>query len=250
MIPEIPKDMFLNAVMAAVQENIDYVPPYGTGGALYVRPLLFGSGARIGLQPADEYTLLVMVTPVGNYYKTGPLPVTALVMEDFDRAAPKGVGNVKVAANYAADLMPNVQSKEKGFPIQLYLHAENKRTIEEFGTSNFAALKGNSYVTPDSSSILNSVTNRTLMQLARDDGMKVEQRPIDIDEVGEFDEVAACGTAVVITPVTRIVRGSKVIDIGDDPDRMGPRFGALYKKVRGIQQGELPDLHGWMMDLN
>jgi branched-chain amino acid aminotransferase len=245
MIPPVPEAMFLDAVRAAVRENREYIPPYGTGGSLYVRPLLFGSGARIGLQPADEFTFLVMVVPVGDYYRGGLSPVTAIVTKGFDRAAPNGLGNVKVAGNYAADLLPNTHAKRAGFPINLYLDAQNGRTIEEFGTSNFIALKGNSYVTPDSKSVLPSITNKTLMQLARDGGMLVEQREVDIDEVREFDEAAACGTAVVITAVTRILNGGDLITIGTDPDAVGPRLKELYNQVRGIQVGELPDAHGW-----
>eukprot|EP00171_Calliarthron_tuberculosum_P013610 IDg13610t1 len=143
MIPRVPESLFVRAVHAAVSENKAYVPPYGTRGALYVRPLLFGSAARIGLQSSDEFTLVVLVTPVGDYYRGGLSPVTALLMSDHDRAAPRGVGHVKVAGNYAADLQPGAQAKALGYPINLYLDAQNRNTIEEFGTSNFFALKGN-----------------------------------------------------------------------------------------------------------
>lgn len=245
VIPQVPTELFLDAVHRAVRENEEFVPPYGTGGSLYIRPLLIGSGAKIGLQTSDEFTFLVMVVPVGDYYKGGLSPVTAIVMEDFDRAAPKGVGHVKVAGNYAADLMPNLMGKKAGYPINLYLDAENRRTIEEFGTSNFIGLRGNKYVTPDSKSVLPSITNKTLMQLAADEGMEVESRPIDIDEVSEFEEVAACGTAVVITAVTRILHGSKLIEIGENPDAVGSRLMHLYNKVRAIQYGETEDPHGW-----
>lgn len=245
VIPEVPEQLFLEAVHAAVRENEQFVPPYGTGGSLYVRPLLFGSGAKIGLQSSDEFTFLVLVVPVGDYYKGGLSPVTAIVMEEYDRAAPKGVGHVKVAGNYAADLLPNILGKKAGYPINLYLDAENRRTVEEFGTSNFIGLIGNKYVTPNSASVLPSITNKTLMQLAEDEGMVVEKRPIDIDEVAHFEEVAACGTAVVITAVTRVVRGSKVHEIGSNPDAVGPRLLKLYNKVRAIQYGEEDDPHGW-----
>lgn len=245
MIPRVPESLFLDAVHNAVAENIDFVPPYGTGGSLYIRPLLFGSGARIGLQPADEHTFLVLVVPVGDYYKGGLSPVTAMVMNDFDRAAPKGVGHVKVAGNYAADLMPNFMGKKAGYPINLYLDAANRRTVEEFGTSNFIGIKGNSYITPDSSSVLPSITNKTLMQLARDDGMTVEKRPIDIDEVWDMDEVAACGTAVVITAVTRLLYQNELKQIGSNPDQVGARLLSLYNRVRAIQMGEIDDKYGW-----
>ncbi|GAB0494654.1 hypothetical protein MMPV_005950 [Pyropia vietnamensis] len=253
LIPEVPADLFLSAVKTAVRENIEFVPPYGTGGSLYVRPLLFGSGPKIGLSPADEFTFLVLVTPVGDYYAGGSAPVTAVVTTDYDRAAPRGVGHVKVAGNYAADLLPNTLAKRAGYPINLYVDAENQRSVEEFGTSNFVGIRGNTYVTPNSPSVLPSVTNKTLATLAVDAGMVVERRPVDIEEVGEFDEVAACGTAVVITAVTRIVYKDKVIvvgkEVGADPEVVGPRFAALYKQVRGIQCGELPDVHGWCFDV-
>lgn len=245
MIPRVPESLFLDAVHKAVRENIDYVPPYGTGGSLYIRPLLFGSGARIGLQPADEYTFLVLVLPVGDYYKGGLSPVTAMVLDNFDRASPKGVGHVKVAGNYAADLMPSILGKKAGYPINLYLDASNRRTVEEFGTSNFIGIKGNTYITPDSGSVLPSITNKTLMQLAEDDGMTVERRPIDIDEVWDLDEVAACGTAVVLTAVTRLLYKNELNQIGSNPDQVGSRVLSLYKRVRALQQGEIEDKYGW-----
>lgn len=245
VVPRVPVDLFLDAVHRAVRENEDFVPPYGTGGSLYIRPLLIGTGAKIGLQSSNEFTFLVLVVPVGDYYKGGLAPVTAIVMRDFDRAAPKGVGHVKVAGNYAADLMPNLMGKKAGYPINLYLDAGNRRTVEEFGTSNFFAIKDNTYVTPCSGSVLPSVTNKTLMQLAKDEGMVVEQRDIDIDEVREFDEVGACGTAVVITAVSRIVNGSNLIEIGKNPNRVGSRLSLFYDKVRAIQFGEIEDPHGW-----
>lgn len=249
VIPEVPEELFLEAVHRAVRENEMYIPPYGTGGSLYVRPLLIGTGAKIGLQTSDEFTFLVMVVPVGDYYKGGLSPVTAVVMKDFDRAAPRGVGNVKVGGNYAADLLPNIRSKKIGYPINLYLDAANGRTIEEFGTSNFIGLKGNTYVTPNSKSVLPSITNKTLMQLARDEGMVVEQREVDIDEVREFDEVGACGTAVVVTAVGRILNGSDLIEIGDRPDEVGDRLLHFYNKVRAIQYGETEDPYGWGQEL-
>lgn len=245
MMPAPSEELFLEAVRRAVTLNKAFVPPYGTDGALYIRPLLFGSGPKVGLQPSDEYTFLVLVTPVGDYYKGGLAPVTAILTQDFDRAAPRGVGNVKVAGNYAADLLPQTRSKQAGYPINLYLDARNRRTIEEFGTSNFFALKGNSYITPDSPSILPSITNKTLMTLASDRGWKVERRQVDIDELAEFEEIGACGTAVIITAVSRVVVGEKVVTIGDKPDVVGPRLRMLYEHVRAIQYGEVLDRHQW-----
>lgn len=242
---------FVDAVQTVVRDNIDYVPPYGTNGALYVRPLLFGSGEKIGLSPADEYTFLIMVIPVGDYYKGGIKPVSAVVITDFDRAAPKGVGGVKVAGNYASDLLPNQMGKKKGFPIGLYLDAQTNSFIEEFSTSNFVGivnakdggLQGGKYVTPKSPSVLPSITNKSLMTIAEDEGMKVEQRPISVSELAVFDEVVACGTAVVVTSVGKVVKGGDIYDFCDEVP--GTTTMRLYDRVRAIQVGDEKDKFGW-----
>ena len=253
LMPVIPHDMFLRAVNEVVRDNIEYVPPYGSGGALYLRPLLFGSGARIGLQPADEYTFIIMVMPVADYYKGGlSQPVSAVIITDFDRAAPRGVGNVKVAGNYAADLLPNMLSKKKGYPIGLYLDATTQSTIEEFSTSNFVGIdsKNNKYITPKSSSVLPSITNKSLMTIAAEDGMTVEAREVPIAELETFDEVLACGTAVVLTPIGSITKigdseeDTKKYAFGSSED-IGPITKRLYDRVRAIQFGEAEDKNGW-----
>eukprot|EP00538_Stauroneis_constricta_P009116 CAMPEP_0119552838 /NCGR_PEP_ID=MMETSP1352-20130426/5739_1 /TAXON_ID=265584 /ORGANISM="Stauroneis constricta, Strain CCMP1120" /LENGTH=405 /DNA_ID=CAMNT_0007599139 /DNA_START=139 /DNA_END=1353 /DNA_ORIENTATION=+ len=251
MMPELPTDKFVAAVRKVVSDNIEYVPPYGSGGALYIRPLLFGSGPRIGLQPADEYTFIILVIPVGDYYKGGlASPVDALIIDDFDRAAPQGVGAVKVAGNYAADLLPNTLSKKKGYPIGLYLDAKTQTTVEEFSTSNFVGINNDKklYVTPRSPSVLPSITNKSLMKIAEDEGLTVEQRDIPLDELETFDEVLAVGTAVVVTPVgsaTRISQDGdnnesiKKYEFGDQDDGgIGATTMKLYEKVRAIQSGE------------
>jgi branched-chain amino acid aminotransferase len=172
--------------------------------------------------PASEYTFLVMVMPVGPYYKGGLKPVRALVVDEYDRAAPNGMGDVKVGGNYAASLYAHEAAKRAGYPVELYLDAKTHTFIEEFATSNFIGItRGGAYVTPDSHSVLPSVTNNTLKQIAADLGMKVEVRPVPFDEVKTFAEVAACGTAVVVTPVCEITRGDTVITISD-PDACGP----------------------------
>lgn len=251
-MPVVPHDLFLKAVNEVVRDNIEYVPPYGSGGALYLRPLMFGSGARIGLQPADEYTLIIMVMPVADYYKGGLEPVDGIIITDFDRAAPRGVGNVKVAGNYAADLLPNMRSKKKGFPIGLYLDAATQSTIEEFSTSNFVGIdsKNKKYVTPKSPSVLPSITNKSLMTLAAEEGLKVEAREIPIEEMETFDEVIACGTAVVVTPVGSVTlfgddeKEAKKYSFGKS-DEVGPMTRLLYDRVRAIQFGEEEDKHSW-----
>eukprot|EP00555_Chaetoceros_dichaeta_P004824 CAMPEP_0198254962 /NCGR_PEP_ID=MMETSP1447-20131203/5199_1 /TAXON_ID=420782 /ORGANISM="Chaetoceros dichaeta, Strain CCMP1751" /LENGTH=421 /DNA_ID=CAMNT_0043941219 /DNA_START=30 /DNA_END=1292 /DNA_ORIENTATION=+ len=260
VMPVLPEETFLHAVNEVVRDNIEYVPPYGSGGALYLRPLLFGSGPRIGLQPADEYTFILMVMPVGDYYKGGlASPVDGLLITDFDRAAPRGVGNVKVAGNYAADMLPNMVSKSKGFPIGLYLDAKTQSMVEEFSTSNFVGIdsKNNKYVTPKSPSVLPSITNKSLMTIASDEGMVVEEREVQLDELESFDEVLACGTAVVVTPVGSITLLGDVEDPDDveasdvkkfvfgDSSEIGPVTRNLYDRVRAIQYGEEEDRYGW-----
>ena len=247
---EMPEALFLEAVGRVVAANEAYVPPYGTGGSLYVRPLLIGSGAQIGVAPANEYTFIVLVIPVGPYYKGGLKPVKALVYDDYDRAAPLGVGHVKVAGNYAASLYAHEQAKHNGYPVELYLDAREHRFVEEFATSNFIGItKDNRYVTPDSPSILPSVTNRTLMQLAKDMGMPVEVRPVPFEELASFAEIGACGTAVVVTPVCEIRRAGTVIRTGSETG-CGPVLQKLYETVQGIQYGELADPYGWCVEVN
>ena len=247
-----PHDLFLEAVNEAVRDNVEFVPPYGSGGALYIRPLLFGSGPRIGLAPSDEYTFLVMVIPVGDYYKGGlASPVAGLLIQDYDRAAPRGVGNVKVAGNYAADMLPNMMSKKKGFPIGLYLDSKTQSLVEEFSTSNFVGIdnKRNLYVTPSSSSVLPSITNKALMDLARDEGLTVEARDIPLEEMLTFDEVLAVGTAVVVTPVGSITmhneKGAEIKYEFGSSNEVGPTTRRLYNRVRAIQSGDEADKFGW-----
>ena len=246
---QVPVELFVDAVKRVVKANEDFVPPYGTGGSMYIRPLLIGTGPQIGVAPASEYTFLVMVMPVGPYYKGGLKPVRALVVDEYDRAAPNGMGDVKVGGNYAASLYAHEAAKRAGYPVELYLDARTHTCIEEFATSNFIGItKDGAYVTPDSHSVLPSVTNNTLKQIAADLGMKVEVRPVPFDEVKTFAEVAACGTAVVVTPVCEITRGDTVITISD-PDACGPVLQKLYDTVQGIQYGLLPDAHGWCVEV-
>jgi len=258
LMPYLEEEDFVNAVKEVVRDNIEYVPPYGSGGALYIRPLLFGSGPRIGLQPADEYVFLIMVIPVGDYYKGGlSAPVNALLIEDFDRAAPRGVGSVKVAGNYAADLLPNMLGKKKGYPIGLYLDSATQTVVEEFSTSNFVGInnKEKKYVTPQSPSVLPSITNKSLMTIAEKEGLTVETRDIPVEELDDFDEVLAVGTAVVVTPVGSITRlnkdGSETkYEFGEQNGEIGPTTRSLYKKVRDIQNGECEDEFGWNVKVN
>jgi len=242
---EVPEALYMEAIERVIKANEDYIPPYGTGGSLYIRPLLIGSGIQIGVAPAPEYTFLIMVIPVGPYYKGGLKPVRAVIFDEYDRAAPNGVGNVKVAGNYAASLYAHEKAKREGYDVELYLDAREHRYIEEFATSNFVGItKEGVYVTPDSHSILPSITNMTLMDLARDMGIKVEVRPVLFEELEIFAEVGACGTAVVVTPVYEITRGQRVVRIGA-AEGCGPVLQKLYDRVRAIQYGELPDPYDW-----
>lgn len=246
---KVPESMFIDAVRRVTAANREFIPPYGTGGSLYVRPLLFGSGAQLGVAPSHEYTFLVFVVPVGAYYKGGLTPVRAVVLDDYDRAAPNGVGHIKVAGNYAASLEPHEVAHDRGFAVELYLDAVEHRYIEEFGTSNFVGItRDGRYITPDSASILPSVTNRTLQQIARDADIPVEVRPVLFSELRDFAEVGACGTAVVITPVNEVVRGNEVIRVGPG-DGCGPILERLYTAVTDIQYGIRPDPYGWTMEV-
>jgi len=247
MMAEVPDDVFVDACKQVVRDNIAYVPPYGSGGALYLRPLLFGSGSRIGLQPADEYTFIILAIPVGDYYKGGlSQTVHSVIVEGYDRAAKFGVGNVKVAGNYAADMLPNYLNKEAGYPISLYLDSETRNTVEEFSTSNFIGINKEEkvYATPKSTSVLPSITNKSLMQLAADAGYDVQQRDIQLDELKDFDEVIACGTAVIVTSVGKITNLSsgETIEYSDEVPEVTKM---LYDQVKSIQFGETEDRYGW-----
>lgn len=244
-----PEELFLDACRRVVEANREFVPPYGTGGSLYIRPLLIGSGPQIGVSPAKEYVFLVLVTPVGAYYKGGLTPVRAVVLENYDRAAPQGVGHAKVAGNYAASLEPHHVAKERGFPVELYLDCREHRYVEEFGTSNFIAIdREGTYVSAQSSSILASITNKGLQQVAADLGHRVEVRPVEFSEVASFAEVAACGTAVVLTPVNEIVRGDQTIRVGPR-EGCGPVFQQIYNRYQAIQVGDVADPYGWTVAL-
>ena len=245
--PELPEEIFINACVRVVQDNIDYIPPYGTGGALYIRPLLIGTSPRIGIAPSDTYEFIVMAMPVGPYYKEGITPVDALVMDQFDRAAPHGTGNVKVGGNYAAGLMPAKFAKDRGYPINLFLDSQTHKYIDEFGTSNFIGItQDNTYITPKSPSILPSITNSSLIQLAEDAGMKTERRKIPVEELAELKEVGACGTAVVITPISNIAYRDQIFSYGEE---CGPVLRKLYDNLTGIQYGEAEDKHGWLLEV-
>jgi branched-chain amino acid aminotransferase len=244
------EELFLKMAHKLVLLNKTYVPPYGTDASLYIRPVLIGTSPHIGLHPSEDYLFFMIATPMGPYYKNGFFPVKAYVQENYDRAAPKGVGNIKAAGNYAAGLKGDLEGKEKGYTICLYLDSAQHRYIDEFGTSNFFAItKEGAYVTPDSTSILPSVTNMSLQTIAEDMGLRVERRKIQIEEVEYFKEVGACGTAVVITPIYSIQYRDKLYTFGKE-NEAGPTLTKLYKEIKGIQYGDIEDRHNWMYKVN
>lgn len=246
MMAEVPDDLFHKAIVTAVQMNKRFVPPYGSGASLYIRPLLIGSGAQVGVKAATEYLFLVFVTPVGPYFKEGFMPVDMMITRTFDRAAPLGTGHIKVGGNYAASLRALNVAHKKGYASALFLDAREKKYIDEAGPANFFGIKNSTYVTPESRSILPSITNKSLQQIAKDMGMKVEIRPVPVEELDTFDEVGACGTAAVISPVRSIVDEStgKTYQFckNDEPGAISRK---LYEKLTEIQTGDLPDPYGW-----
>ncbi len=247
LMPEVPEELFKEAIFKAVKLNERYIPPYGTGASLYIRPLLIGIGAEVGVKPAKEYLFLVFVTPVGPYFKEGFKPVDFLLVYSFDRAAPLGTGNVKVGGNYAAGLRATELAHQQGFANALFLDAKEKKYIDEAGPANFFGIKNNTYITPDSHSILPSITNKSLMQLAEHLGMKVEKRKIPLEELETFEEVGACGTAAVITPIKRIVDEKTGKEYHYCPDgKPGPISTKLYNHLVAIQWGDEPDPFNWI----
>lgn len=244
MMPEVPTELFNTMVDKAIILNQEFIPTYESGATLYVRPLLVGMSAQVGVHPATEYMFLIFVTPVGPYFKGGFSTNPYVIMRDHDRAAPLGTGIYKVGGNYAASLQANDKAHKLGYACEFYLDAKEKKYIDECGAANFFGIKNNTYVTPKSSSILPSITNKSLMQLAEDLGMTVERRQIPEEELETFEEAGACGTAAVISPISRIddVETGKSYVFGDKP---GPISEKLYNKLRNIQYGIEEDVHGW-----
>ena len=247
LMPPLPEEMFLEAVRKVVLDNEEYIPPYGTDGSLYIRPVMFGTSPQIGVSPSFTYEFVMMAMPAGPYYKDGIKPVDALIFDELDRAAPHGTGNIKCAGNYAASLYSSKKAKDAHCPVALFLDPATHEYIDEFGTSNFFAItKKGVYVTPDSPSVLPSVTNDSLLTIARDLGITAERRRIHKSELADFAEVGACGTAVVVTPIHRIFYKDQVFTYGEE---IGKVSRSLYDAIKGIQYGERPDEHNWMMIL-
>ena len=241
-MPAFPEDRFVQAVVETVRANAQWVPPFGSGATMYVRPYMFGSDAIIGVKPATEYQFRVFVTPVGPYFKGGVKPLTVRI-SDLDRAAPKGTGHVKAGLNYAMSLYNIVDAHEQGYDENVYVDSATRTHIEETGGANIIFVSGNTLVTPKSDTILPSITRRSLLQVAKDYlGMEVEERPVALSEIGEFTECGLCGTAAVISPVGTIVDHGKEIHYAG----MGPTIQKLYDTLTGIQMGRLPAPEGWI----
>ncbi|HOV35760.1 MAG TPA: branched-chain amino acid aminotransferase [Dysgonamonadaceae bacterium] len=247
MMAEVPVELFEEMVLTAVKKNMRFVPPYESGASLYIRPLLIGTSAQVGVKPSKEYMFLIFVTPVGPYFKEGFQPTPMVIMREYDRAAPLGTGTYKVGGNYAASLVSGEKAHEMGYSAVIYLDAKEKKYIDECGPANFFGIKNNTYITPESTSILPSITNKSLMQLAEDMGMKVERRRVPEEELATFEEAGACGTAAVISPILRIddISENKSYYYCKD-GKAGPISEKLYHKLRAIQYGDEPDVHGWV----
>ena len=249
-IPEVPEEKFIEAVDKVVKANADFVPPYGSGATLYLRPYVFGKNAVIGVKPADEYEFRLFSTPVGRYFKGGAKPITIKV-SDFDRAAPHGTGNIKAGLNYAMSLHAIVTAHAEGFDENMYLDAATRTKVEETGGANFLFItKDGKVVTPKSNSILPSITRRSLMYVAEHYlGLEVEQREVYFDEVKDFAECGLCGTAAVISPVGKIYDHGKEICFPAGMEEMGPITKKLYNTLTGIQMGRIEAPEGWIREI-
>jgi branched-chain amino acid aminotransferase len=246
-MPQMPLELFKEAVIQVVKLNERYVPPYGSGASLYIRPVLIGTTPLVGVRPATEYEFIIFATPVGPYFKGGFTTTTPfMISRKYDRAAPLGTGNIKIGGNYAAGLAASEKAHKLGYSSIFFLDPKEKKYIEECTAANFFAIKNNTYITPKSDSVLPSITNSSLAQIAELLGMKVEKRKVAIEELDEFEEVGACGTAAVISPVSRIddIDENRSYIFSKD-GKPGEKSTMLYNYLLGIQYGEQPDTFGW-----
>ena len=248
LMPQVPTDMFVDAVKQVVRANEEYVPPYGTGGTLYIRPRLLGVGDIIGVKPADEYIFTVFAMPVGNYFKGGLIPTNFIVSDKYDRAAPYGTGAAKVGGNYAASLLPGQMAHERKFSDVIYLDPATHTKIEEVGSANFFGItKDNEFVTPYSPSILPSITKYSLLYLAEHRlGLKAIEGDVPIDDLDRFAEAGACGTAAVISPIGGIQHGDD-FHVFYSETEVGPVTRKLYNELTGIQFGDVEAPEGWIV---
>lgn len=249
-MPAFPMDRFLDAIDKVVAANADWVPPYGSGASLYLRPYMFGMNPVIGVKPAEDYQFRVFATPVGPYFKGGVKPLTIKV-SDFDRAAPNGTGNIKAGLNYAMSLHAIVTAHKEGYDENMYLDSKTRTYVEETGGANFLFVtKDGKVVTPKSDTILPSITRRSLIQVAKDYlGLEAEERPIALDELKDMAECGLCGTAAVISPVGKIVDHGKEIILPSGMEKMGPITQKLYDTLTGIQMGRIEAPEGWIREI-
>ncbi|MCH5238762.1 MAG: branched-chain amino acid aminotransferase [Muribaculaceae bacterium] len=250
LMAPLPVEKFCEMVKKVVKLNERFIPPYGSGASLYIRPLEIGVSPKVGVSSSDEFLVVIFVTPVGPYFKAGFKPIKVCISRDYDRVPPKGTGSIKVGGNYGASLEAGEKAHEWGYSNLLYLDPQEKKYIDECGAANFYGIKNNTYVTPASESILPSITNMSLQQLVKDMGMNVERRQVPIEELSEFEEAGACGTAAVCSPISQIddidTGISYVISKDGEP---GPITTKLYNRIRAIQLGEEPDIHNWCVIL-
>lgn len=249
-MPVFPEDRFVQAVKDTVKANISWVPPFGSGATLYIRPYMFGSNAVIGVKPADEYQFRILVTPVGPYFKGGVKPITVRI-SDLDRAAPHGTGDIKAGLNYAMSLYNIVDAHKKGFAENIYTDPATHTYIEETGGANILFVtKDGKLVTPKSNSILPSITRRSLVQVAKDYlNIEVEERAVNKNELADFAEVGLCGTAAVISPIGKIVDHGSEINVPAGMEKIGPVLGKLRDTLTGIQMGEINAPEGWVVEI-
>jgi len=251
MMPEIPMDLFIKAVNETVKANIDFVPPYGFGASLYIRPMLIGTGHNLGVRPAPEYLFAVFVSPVGPYFKEGFNPIRIKAEKHFDRAAPHGIGHVKAGGNYSAGMLPVTKAREEGYAEVVYLDAKEHKYFEELGAANiFFILENGTFVTPKSDAILPSITRRSVVDIAKEDfGMTVEERQFGIDEIDKVKEVGACGTAAVVTPIGEMLINNETFKFHNEGKTPGPVTEKLYKRLTSIQVGDFEDNHNWLVEV-
>ncbi len=243
-MPSVPEEMFVEACVKVVEANLEFVPPYESGATLYIRPMLIGTQPILGVAPAEEYLFCVFVSPVGVYFKGGLKPIDVMIDFEHDRAAPRGTGAAKCGGNYAASILSLREAREKGFANVLYLDAAEQKYIEECGAANFFGIKGDSYVTPESPSILKSITNKSICTLVEQLGLKVERRNIAIEELSTFEECGACGTAAVISPIGSVYNPKLDVrySYGEKPGKYCVK---LMEMLQDIQYGRAEDALGW-----
>lgn len=244
-LPVPSEQMVIDACIEVVRRNERFIPPYGTGASLYLRPVMFGTMVGLGVKPSKEALLIVYCSPVGAYFKAGIKPILVALDREQDRAAPRGTGDVKVGGNYAASILSGEHAHERGYSNVLYLDAAEHKYIEECGAANFFGIRDGKYITPKSPSILPSITNKSLRQIAADMGLTVEERPVPVEELRSFEECGACGTAAVISPIGKIfdMQTNEVYDYG--MDKVGKTSMELYTRLQDIQYGRAEDTHGW-----